>query len=134
MVACCMVRGLMLSRVSAAATTTAVRGRCASFAAEVGWNDSRDPRSTSERGYGSTHIKARASAARHHSPTDLCARCSHPLGTMGPHLHYDHNGNRTGYLGFSHGSEPCPTCGLRCNLVAGAQEGRARQSKPTLRW
>ncbi|MDP9459611.1 MAG: hypothetical protein M3Q22_04920 [Actinomycetota bacterium] len=46
---------------------------------------------------------------------------------MGPWLHYDHNRTRTGYLGFAHGAA-CPYCRKRCNVVAGAKEGRRRQN------
>lgn len=38
---------------------------------------------------------------------------------MGPDLHFDHTGDRTGYLGFSHG---------HCNVTAGAREGARRQA------
>lgn len=78
-------------------------------------------------GYGYTHSQARKKAAARHQPSDPCARCHHALGPIGPHLHYDHNGARTGYLGFSHGSRPCPECGQRCNITAGAREGNRRQ-------
>lgn len=92
------------------------------------------PGNTTERGYGNDHMKARARAARHHQPTDPCARCGHPLGPWGSWLHLDHSADRTDYLGVSHGSRPCLVCGERCNLVAGAREGRRRQLRPTLRW
>lgn len=78
--------------------------------------------STKARGYGSAHTKARAAAAKVHREDDPCVRCGHPLGPMGPWLHYDHNNQRTGYLGFSHGSR-CPWCGKRCNVKAGASKG-----------
>lgn len=84
------------------------------------------PRNTTAAGYGSAHQKARREAVKRHHPADPCARCGHALGPMGPHLHYDHNGQRTGYLGFSHGA-PCPTCGQRCNIRAAAIEGNRRQ-------
>jgi hypothetical protein len=79
--------------------------------------------STTARGYGISHVKARKQAAARHSPTDPCARCGHPLGVMGPWLHLDHNDQRSGYLGFSHGARPCPICRRRCNKVAGASKG-----------
>lgn len=81
--------------------------------------------STTARGYGSDHAKARKAAAATHQPTDPCTRCGKPLGPMGPWLHYDHNAQRTGYLGFAHSS---------CNRQAGAKEGRARQASTRLRW
>jgi predicted nucleic acid-binding Zn ribbon protein len=85
------------------------------------WSRSR-PRS---RKYGTAHAKARAAAAARHQPTDLCVRCGHPLGPMGPGLHYDHNRTGDGYLGFSH---------ARCNVRAGAREGRRRQADPRRQW
>jgi len=62
---------------------------------------------------------------------------------MGSELHYDHNDARDGYLGFSHGQRPCPICGVRCNIHAGAQLGnrmqkakgkRLRQLDDSKRW
>jgi hypothetical protein len=85
------------------------------------WDRSR-PRSTD---YGPAHTKARAEAAAVHDPTDLCTRCGQPLGPMGRWLHYDHLDDRSGYAGFAH---------ARCNVVAGAQAGRARQDVARLRW
>ena len=85
------------------------------------WSNSR-PRSSE---YGAAHAKARAEAAKHHQPSDPCTRCGHPLGPMSRALHYDHNRARTAYLGFAH---------AHCNRVAGAREGRARQTSSNLRW
>ena len=70
--------------------------------------------STTDRGYGAEHVKARKQAAARHQPSDLCARCGRPLGLMGPWLHYDHTDRRDGYLGFSHAT---------CNKRAGARKG-----------
>lgn len=101
------------------------------------WRTAKQAGTTSQRDYGSAHQKARAAAAARHHPTDPCARCGHALGPMGPWLHLDHTADRSAYLGFSHGSIPCPVCKRKCNLRAGAQEGKARQSgtRPdTLRW
>lgn len=86
--------------------------------------------------YGHTHAKARAAAAARHHPTDPCVRCGHPLGPMGPWLHYDHD-EHGGYYGFAHGA-PCPYCRIRCNLAAGARKGsriahRKRRTSP-LTW
>lgn len=89
----------------------------------MAWSTSR-PRSAA---YGSEHAKARKAAAARHDPSDPCTRCGHPLGPMGRWLHYDHNASRTGYLGFAHGA-PCSWCRKRCNQVAGAKAGRARQN------
>jgi hypothetical protein len=87
------------------------------------WRGPTSPLSNTERDYGTKHQKARKAAARQHNPTDPCARCGHALGPMGPWLHYDHNDTRSGYLGFSHGTQPCPVCGKRCNIRAGASKG-----------
>ena len=93
------------------------------------WSNNR-PRSAH---YRYAHTVARRAAAQRHHPNDPCTRCGHPLGPMGRWLHYDHNGARTAYLGFAHGS-PCPYCGQRCNQVAGAKAGRARQAVTRLSW
>ena len=85
------------------------------------WSNSR-PRSGE---YGSAHAKARKALAAQHDPTDPCTRCGQALGPMGRWLHLDHNRDRSGYLGFAH---------ARCNLRAGAREGRARQNASRLRW
>ena len=98
---------------------------------------------TTQRGYGSSHQKARAQAAAQHHPSDPCSRCGHPLGPMGHWLHYDHRDDRSGYLGFSHGKRPCPWCGKRCNEQAAAsaggvatylKRGWAPSQERTLRW
>lgn len=81
-----------------------------------------DERSTTQKGYGAEHQKARRAAAALHDETDPCARCGLELGPMGPHLHFDHDGDRSDYIGFSH---------ARCNIVAGAREGRRRQAEAT---
>jgi len=92
-----------------------------------------DPRSPRSAEYGTDHAKARASAALVHDPADPCTRCGHELGPMGPWLHYDHRDDRSGYAGFAHGA-PCPTCGVRCNVVAGARKGRAAQEVTRVSW
>ena len=71
-------------------------------------------RGASDRGYGTEHQKARRVAAAQHRDTDPCVRCGEPLGPMGPDLHYDHNDDRSGYLGFAHGV---------CNSREGARRG-----------
>ena len=87
------------------------------------WKTSRPAPDT--RGTGHEHRKARAQWAQHHDPSHPCVRCGRPLGPMGPWLHLDHNRTRDGYLGFSH---------ARCNVRAGAREGRARQTATRLTW
>jgi hypothetical protein len=74
------------------------------------WNPCRprlsgsNPRaSTSERGYGAAHAKARREALAGFKPGDPCARCRGPM-LDGQALDLDHNDDRTGYLGLSHAS------------------------------
>jgi len=84
--------------------------------------------------HGNTHAKARAQAFAALPEWSTCARCHHPMwkhekakpdrrGIVKSALHYDHNDTNTGYLGFSHGTVPCPTCGQRCNVKAGQRKG-----------
>jgi hypothetical protein len=83
----------------------------------------RDKRQTRAGGrYDSRHKKARAQAAARHHPADPCTRCGQPLGPMNRTLHYDHNQDGTGYLGFAH---------ARCNIRAGSAEGNRRQGNGT---
>jgi hypothetical protein len=104
------------------------------------WRGPNSTASTTARGYGRDHQRARKQAAQQHKPTDPCARCGHALGPMGTWLHYDHTDSRDDYLGFSHGSRPCPVCGRRCNIRAGAQKAnrnsrrRVIRSAESLRW
>src|SRR5215203_4098509 len=76
--------------------------------------------SKASRGYDAKHVAARKRLlpSAYYTP---CIRCGH---TMLPteKLHLDHIADRSGYLGFSHGS-PCHVCGKRCNLPAGAAKG-----------
>ena len=81
------------------------------------------------------HRKGRAAAIARHRDTDPCPRCGHPLGPAygmrlvktrrtveyGSLLDYDHNGQRTGYLGLSH---------HLCNRAAG---GRTAIRNATIR-
>lgn len=94
----------------------------------MGWDGSRGP--TNPKYRDPAHVKARAELVEAYRPGDPCARCGHPMWPPTSALHADHDDNdptgRT-YLGLSHGSEPCQDCGVRCNVVAGAQRGRARQ-------
>lgn len=88
----------------------------------------RDRTQTRKGGrYDATHQKARAAAAKHHQPSDPCARCGEPLGPMGPHLHYDHD-EHGGYLGFSH-----DYCNRRAGAVKGNQLQRQGQAQAQ-RW
>lgn len=80
------------------------------------------------------HKNARRAWASRHDPADPCVRCGHPLGPMGPWLHLDHDDHDTDRInGFAHGA-PCPYCGVRCNVVAGARKARAMQNVTRIRW
>jgi hypothetical protein len=74
---------------------------------------------TTQRGYGRTHQRARKEAFEALPEWSPCARCSKPMWKHSEDsrgrssLHYDHAEDGT-YLGFSHGS---------CNRVAGAAKG-----------
>ncbi len=88
-----------------------------------------DSRTTSERGYGQDHRRARRERASQHHPLDPCVRCGHALGPMGSWLHLDHTADRTSWLGFAHGSVPCSVCGVRCNLSAGVRAGNFKRGQ-----
>jgi hypothetical protein len=75
----------------------------------------------------------RVHCGQQHKPTDPCSRCGHALGPIGSWLHYDHTDSSDGYLGFSHGSRPCPVCGRRCNIRAGAQKANRNSRRPIKR-
>ena len=84
--------------------------------------------------YGTAHMNARKAAAAKHQPTDPCVRFGHPLGPMGPGLHYDHTDDGTRYLGFAHG-----VCNKRAGARKGARRAHARQhaarlGASTIRW
>ena len=76
----------------------------------------------SERGYGHEHRKARAEYITAFTPGDPCARCGEPMWDT-EDAHLDHNEDRTGYLGLSHGL---------CNTVAGGLS-RMKRNRPILR-
>lgn len=85
------------------------------------WSNSR-PRSAA---YGTSHARARATAAAAHQPWHPCTRCGQSLGPMSPDLHLDHTDDRTRYAGFAH---------ARCNIRAGARKARASQTTSPLKW
>ena len=74
----------------------------------------RFPRTGRHTRYGAQHQAARRAAVARHHPSDLCQRCGHELGPMGPNLHLDHDEDGS-YLGFSHAA---------CNRRAGAVKGQ----------
>ena len=72
--------------------------------------------STTARGYGWAHQKARK-AALPYAVGSACTRCGGVIeSTVG--IHYDHSDDRTYYLGWAHAS---------CNVKAGARKARALQ-------
>lgn len=76
--------------------------------------------STNARGYGTAHRRARAAAFKKLDEYSPCCRCGKPMWKWAKNernvsaLHFDHNDQRNGYLGFSHED---------CNLKAGASKG-----------
>ena len=78
---------------------------------------------TTQRGYGSAHIKAQQDALRAWRPGDLCTRCGRPMwyrwqwsrqGTRISAIHLAHTPDRAGYEGLQHAS---------CNTSEGASRG-----------
>ena len=97
----------------------------------MGWDGSRGPVDPKYR--SREHKQARARLIRHYRPGDPCCLCGHPMHPPTSALHADHDpDDPTGktYRGLAHGSLPCEVCGVRCNVVDGAERGRARQIKP----
>jgi hypothetical protein len=103
----------------------------------MAWAKTQTPGGTTKGGWGSKHQKLRA-ALLPQAYGQPCARCGHPM-LPGQILHLDHTDDRTGWLGFSHGSR-CHICGKRCNLTAAAKKARRiqlygkRRTKPVHRW
>jgi hypothetical protein len=78
-------------------------------------------KSTTARGYGWAHQKARKAALAWAVGSD-CTRCGEKIeSTEG--IHYDHNDDRTGYLGWAH---------AYCNCKAGSDKAhRIRRTTVT---
>lgn len=74
----------------------------------------RPQQSSTARGYGAAHQKARIEALAEFRPGDPCVRCEKPVYDPPEMLDLDHTDDRSGYLGLSHRS---------CNR---ATAGRAR--------
>lgn len=72
---------------------------------------------TTARGYGYTHQKARAQAVAAYQPGDPCSRCGRTMWGDPSGLDYDHNDDRTGYRGLAH---------RHCNRSAGGRKGKQR--------
>jgi hypothetical protein len=75
---------------------------------------------TSQRGYGTSHQKARAAAIAAHRDGDPCARCGHPMHGDPANLDLDHSDDRTQYRGLAH---------RQCNRSAGGRKGRRQRSR-----
>ncbi len=82
----------------------------------------RKPRvSTTARGYGADHRRARAAYVQAFVPGQPCVLCGHPLLThQGAHL--DHLPDKQGYRGLSH-----PGCNIRDGARRGAQIANGRR-------
>ncbi|HEX5347838.1 MAG TPA: hypothetical protein VFW64_12190 [Pseudonocardiaceae bacterium] len=92
---------------------------------------------TAQRGYDSLHQRRRRAAFNALPEYTPCARCgqqmwkwqTEPIGRTGrtrSALHYDHNGARTGYLGFS-----CADCNRKAGASAGGKIVAQRQQRRT---
>jgi len=88
---------------------------------------------TTERGYGTPHQRLRAAAYARLPEYTPCARCHRtmwkgereqlPSGATRSALHYDHNGARTGYIGFS-----CADCNRKHGAAQGGREVARRRA------
>ena len=77
--------------------------------------------STSARGYGTQHQRARREALLLFKPGQRCVRCDQPMWTA-ENLDLDHDDDdRSRYLGLAHRS---------CNRAAGARKGANPQTSP----
>lgn len=87
------------------------------------WRRRGDTRTTTEKGYGTAHQRARARVAlKVKAGAAFCARCGGWI-MPGSAWHLDHDETRSGYLGPSH---------AKCNERAGARKGNARRSAQAL--
>jgi hypothetical protein len=80
------------------------------------------------------HREARAALLTIYQPGDPCCLCGHPMWPPTRNLHADHVPGTDEYRGLAHGSVPCETCGVKCNVVDGSRRGRARQDTTQLQW
>nr|PZN17672.1 MAG: hypothetical protein DIU80_24105 [Chloroflexota bacterium] len=77
------------------------------------------PGSTTARGYGYQHQRARVRALAALVPGTPCPRCGQPMYRDQP-LDLDHTDDRTGYRGLAHRS---------CNRRAGALKSNRRRPR-----
>ncbi len=79
--------------------------------------------STTDRGYGWAHQRARASALKGMADGQPCTRCHQPMWrSQAPTLDLDHTEDRSGYQGLAHRA---------CNRRAGqAKAMRTRTQQP----
>jgi hypothetical protein len=88
--------------------------------------------STTQRGYGWSHVQERNRRLAAWRPGDPCARCGQPMwhkqrwsnGRLIAAIHLGHTADRTGYTGLEHD---------RCNEADGARRANAKQGM-TRRW
>jgi hypothetical protein len=81
------------------------------------------------------HRDGRARLIKAFRPGDPCCLCGHPMWPPTSALHADHDpDDPSRYRGLAHGTDPCPNCGVKCNVVDGARRARARQEQTQLRW
>jgi hypothetical protein len=86
----------------------------------------QDNRTTTQRGYGWTHQRARLQAIRGMVDGQACTRCGLPMWRAEAHtLHLDHTDDRGGYRGLAH-----PTCNTRAGQ-AKSMARRQPRAQPT---
>lgn len=90
---------------------------------------------TTERGYGAEHTKARAEAFAKLPDYSPCCRCHKPMWKWAKDrhgksaLHYDHSDDRRTYLGFS-----CAGCNRHAGAVKGGRSAGARRKSVRPSW
>lgn len=85
--------------------------------------------SSTARGYGAAHTRARGILLAAFQPGDPCCLCGHPMYGPARLLDADHLPGTDQYRGLAHGAGACPTCGKHCNRSDGGKRARARQAK-----
>lgn len=94
------------------------------------WSQYARKGTTTMRGYGWTHIKARRAALAAWQPGQPCAHCGQP---MWERWMYDSHGRRISALDLGHTTDRTAYIGLAhryCNRA----EGRSRQNRITRGW
>jgi hypothetical protein len=102
-----------------------------------------DTRTTTQRGYGTAHMKARQAALARLRDGDSCAQCWHDKRIHHPmyqahaaRLDLSHNDTRTGYIGLSWRACNRQEAAIRGNRLRGLQRHTltATQSRHSRIW